>query len=149
MEMTDNLSQLATALSSAQGEIEDASKSAVNPAFGKTGSRYADLAAVREVIRGPLAKHGLSVIQLPRAINGVVEVDTMLIHKSGEYIKETLRMPVNQNQMNAHGIGSAITYARRYGLMAMLCLAADDDDGNGAVMPETKSLGARFTKEVV
>jgi len=59
----------------------------------------------------------------------------MLIHKSGEFITETLRMPVAQAQMNAHGIGSAITYARRYGLMAILCIAADDDDGNSSIDP--------------
>jgi len=130
MQMSDTIAALATALAAAQGEIEDATKAGINPHFK---SRYADLAAVRAVIRAPLAKHGLSIIQLPRAQNGVVEVDTMLIHKSGEHISETLRMPVAQ--MNAHGIGSAITYARRYGLMSILCLAADDDDGNAAVAP--------------
>ena len=142
MERSDNIASLATALAAAQGEIEDATKAGINPHFK---SKYADLAAVRAVIRSPLAKHGLSIIQLPRAQNGVVEVDTMLLHKSGEYISETLRMPVAQS--NAHGIGSAITYARRYGLMSILCLAADDDDGNGAVMSEAKPLGKPFTKE--
>lgn len=142
MQMSDSITALATALSAAQGEIEDATKAGLNPHFK---SKYADLAAVRAVIRGPLAKHGLSIVQLPRAQNGVVEVDTMLLHKSGEYISETLRMPVAQ--MNAHGIGSAITYARRYGLMTILCLAADDDDGNGAVIPDAKALGKPFTKE--
>jgi len=132
MQMSDTFSALFGALAEAQGEIEDATKAGINPHFK---SKYADLAAVRAVIRGPLAKHGLAVIQLPRAQNGVVEVDTMLTHKSGEYISETLRMPVAQ--MNAHGIGSAITYARRYGLMSILCLAADDDDGNAAVQPAT------------
>lgn len=132
MQMSDTIAALATALAAAQGEIEDATKAGINPHFK---SRYADLAAVRAVIRGPLSKHGLSIVQLPRAQHGVVEVDTMLIHKTGEYISETLRMPVNPQQMNAHGIGSAITYARRYGLMSILCLAADDDDGNAAVAP--------------
>lgn len=130
MEMTPELTNLAAALSKAQGEIEDATKSGINPAFGR-GSKYADLASVRSVIRGPLSKNGLSVIQLPRAHTGYVEVTTMLLHNSGEYIKETLNMPTAKN--DAHGIGSAITYARRYGLMSILCLAADDDDGNGAV----------------
>jgi hypothetical protein len=134
MQMSDTIAALATALAQAQGEIDDAAKAAINPAFGKGGSKYADLASVRAVIRGPLSKNGLSVVQLPRAQSGLVEVDTMLIHKTGEYISETLRMPVNPQQMNAHGIGSAITYARRYGLMSILCLAADDDDGNGAVI---------------
>lgn len=132
MQMSDTIAALAEALSKAQGEIEDATKAGINPHFK---SKYADLAAVRAVIRTPLSANGLSIIQLPRAQNGVVEVDTMLVHKTGEYISETLRMPVAQ--MNAHGIGSAITYARRYGLMSILCLAADDDDGNAAVQPAT------------
>jgi hypothetical protein len=55
----------------------------------------------------------------------------MLLHKSGEFIAETLRMPVNK--WDAHGIGSGITYARRYGLMSMLGIAAEDDDGNASV----------------
>jgi hypothetical protein len=60
-----------------------------------------------------------------------VEVETMILHKSGEYLAETLFMPVSK--YDAHGVGSGITYARRYGLMSLLCLAADDDDGNAAV----------------
>lgn len=135
MEMSAEIAALAASLSKAQGEIEDATKDGVNPAFGKP-VKYANLASVRAVIRGPLAKHGLSVIQLPRAHTGYVEVTTMLLHSSGEYIKETLNMPTGK--ADAHGIGSAITYARRYGLMSILCLAADDDDGNAAVQSVAK-----------
>ena len=132
MQMSDTISALAEALSKAQGAIDDATKAGINPHFK---SKYADLASVRAVIRGPLSANGLSIVQLPRAQNGVVEVDTMLLHKTGEYISETLRMPVAQ--ANAHGIGSAITYARRYGLMSILCIAADDDDGVAAVQAPT------------
>lgn len=128
MKMSENISQLATALSKAQGEIDDATKKGVNPAFR---SKYADLAAVRGVIREPLAVNDLSIVQFPRTIQGGVEVETMIVHKSGEFMSETLFMPVNK--YDAHGIGSGITYARRYGLMSLLCLAADDDDGNAAV----------------
>lgn len=130
MQMSDTIAALAEALSKAQGAIDDATKDSTNPAFGKP-VKYANLAAVRAVIRGPLSANGLSIIQLPRAQNGVVEVDTMLLHKTGEYISETLRMPVAKP--DAHGIGSAISYARRYGIMSILCIAADDDDGNAAV----------------
>ena len=128
MRMSENISQLATALSKAQGEIDDATKKGLNPAFR---SKYADLAAVRAVIREPLAVNDLCMIQLPRTVDSGVEVETMIVHKSGEFISETLYMPVNK--YDAHGIGSGITYARRYGLMSILCLAADDDDGNAAV----------------
>jgi len=128
MRMSDTIADLAFALSKAQGQIEDATKTGINPAFR---SKYADLAAVRAVIREPLAVNDLSIVQLPRTVDGAVEVETMLIHKSGEFIAETLRIPVGK--WDAHGIGSGITYSRRYGLMSILALASDDDDGNAAV----------------
>ena len=128
MRQSDSIENLAAALAKAQGEIDDASKTGLNPAFK---SRYADLAAVRAVIREPLAVNDLAIIQLPRTLDGAVEVETMILHKSGEFIAETLRMPVNK--WDSHGIGSGITYARRYGCMALLGIAADDDDGNAAV----------------
>lgn len=128
MKMSDSIAQLAEALSKAQGQIDDATKTGINPHFR---SKYADLAAVRSVIREPLAVNDISVIQAPRTLDGEVEVETMLLHKSGEYISETLRLPVGK--WDAHGIGSGISYARRYGLMSILALAADDDDGNAAV----------------
>jgi hypothetical protein len=128
MRQSDSIIELATALAKAQGQIDDATKTGLNPAFK---SRYADLAAVRAAIKEPLAVNDLAIVQLPRTLDGSVEVETMIIHKSGEFIAETLRMPVNK--WDAHGIGSGITYGRRYGLMSMLGIAADDDDGNGAV----------------
>lgn len=128
MKMSDSIAQLAEALAKAQGQIDDASKGSKNPFFN---SKYADLAAVRAVIREPLAVNDIAVIQFPRSLDGEVEVETMLTHKSGEFISETLRLPVGK--WDAHGIGSAITYARRYGLMSLLGIATDDDDGNAAV----------------
>jgi len=128
MKMSDTIAELATALSKAQGQIDDATKTGLNPMFK---SRYADLAAIRSVIREPLAVNDLVVMQFPRTFDNCVEVETMIIHNSGEYMSETLRLPVNK--WDAQGIGSAITYARRYGLMSMLTIASEDDDGNAAV----------------
>lgn len=128
MNMSEDIAELATALSKAQGEILDASKGAENPYFK---SKYADLAAVRSVIREPMAKHGLSLVQLPKTVDGGVEVQTMLLHSSGQYITSNLFMPAAKN--DAHGIGSAITYARRYSIMSIMSLATEDDDGNAAV----------------
>lgn len=132
MKMSETINELATALSKAQGQIEDATKDGINPAFR---SKYADLAAVRAVIREPLAVNDLAIMQFPRTRQGYVEVETMLIHKSGEYVSETLELPVAK--FDAHGIGSGITYGRRYGMMSMLCLAAVDDDGNAATEKAT------------
>jgi len=137
MRMSDNISNIATALAKAQGEIDDATKGGFNPAFK---SKYADLAAVRSVIREPLAVNDLSVVQFPRTVQGGVEVETMLLHKSGEYLAETLFMPVMK--YDAHGIGSGITYGRRYGLMAILGIATDDDDGNAAAQPGSGQQGS-------
>lgn len=128
MKMSDTIAELATALAKAQGQIDDASKSADNPYYK---SRYADLAAVRAVIREPLAANDLAIIQAPRVVQGGAEVETMLVHKSGEYMSETLFMPAGKS--DPHGYASAITYARRIGIMSLLALAAYDDDGNTAV----------------
>lgn len=143
MKMSDTVTAIATALAKAQGEIEDATKTGVNPAFR---SKYADLAAVRAVIREPLAVNDLSIVQFPRTVSGGVEVETMILHKSGEYLAETLFMPVSK--YDAHGVGSGITYARRYGLMSLLCLAADDDDGNAAVERAPAALAPKAEKPV-
>jgi hypothetical protein len=128
MRMSDTITEIAAALAKAQGAMDDATKSETNPHFR---SKYADLAAVREVIREPLAVNDLSIIQAPRSREGEVEVETMILHKSGEFIAETLSVPLTKR--DAQGIGSAISYARRYGLMSLLGLAAADDDGNEAV----------------
>jgi hypothetical protein len=126
MKMSETIDQLATALSIAQGQIEDATKSSKNDFYK---SKYADLASVRAAVRQPFADNGLSVVQFPRTVSGGVEVETMLLHSSGEFMAETLFMPVKHEP---HPIGSGISYARRYALMSIANLAADDDDGNAA-----------------
>jgi hypothetical protein len=142
MKMSETITELAAALAAAQGQIDDASKASENPYFK---SKYADLAAVRAVIREPLANNGLAIIQAPRTVQGGAEVETMLVHKSGEYIAETLFMPAGK--ADPHGYASAITYARRIGIMSLLALASYDDDGNTAVdsvkgQPEKKKPSA-------
>lgn len=128
MQMSETITHVATALCKAQGQIDDATKTGLNPVFK---SKYADMAAVRSVIREPLAVNDLAVVQGPRRADGGIEVETMLIHKSGEWISEAVFIPVTK--WDAHGVGSAITYGRRYGLMSILCIASEDDDGNVAV----------------
>lgn len=128
MKMSDTIAEIATALSRAQGMIDDASKASANPFFK---SKYADLAAVRAVIREPLAVCDLAIIQAPRVVEGGAEVETLIMHKSGEFLSETLFMPAGK--ADPHGYASAITYARRIGIMSLLCLASYDDDGNTAV----------------
>lgn len=128
MERSPEINELAAALAKAQASIEGAAKSNINPAFK---SKYADLASVWDACRGPLTANGLSVAQLPSIEDGGrVAVRTMLLHASGQYVAETLSVvPV---KTDPQGVGSAITYLRRYGLSAMVGVAPDDDDGNAA-----------------
>lgn len=124
------IAELASALCKAQAQMEGAKKDANNPHF-KTN--YADLASVWSAIREPLTKNGLSVVQLLRSIQGGVEVETILMHSSGQQISDVFAVPATKN--DAQGYGSAATYARRYALMAMVGVAPEDDDGNAAVGP--------------
>lgn len=123
-----SIASLATALAKAQGQMAAAAKDVKNEFYAK---KYADLASVWEACRGALSANGLSVIQLPRKVSAGVEVETILAHASGEWISNLLCMPVSKP--DAQGVGSAITYARRYALAAIVGVAPDDDDdGNAA-----------------
>lgn len=132
MNTSEQINELAGALSKAQAEMHGAKKDATNPHFR---SNYADLASVWEACRAALTKHGLSVLQSPRATpqNGsgwCVEVETRLLHTSGQWMADTLTVPVGK--ADAQGVGSAVTYARRYALSAFVGVAPEDDDGNAA-----------------
>lgn len=127
MNKSEQINELAAALSAAQHELDNAVKDAANPFFK---SRYADLASVREALREPFHNHGLAYTQtLDQAEAGVV-VETTLLHKSGQWLSG--RLTVRPVKDDPQGIGSAITYARRYSLQAIAGIAADDDDGEAA-----------------
>lgn len=123
------IGSFAAALAKAQGDMTGAAKDRENPHFK---SRYADLASVWDACRKPLSANGIAVIQRVRTDEDVVVCDTMLIHASGEWMGEELRLPVLQP--TPQGIGSVITYARRYSLSAMVGVAPDDDDDGEAAM---------------
>lgn len=124
---SESIAKLAEALSKAQGEMSDATKDASNPFFK---SKYADLASVRAACRKEFAQNGLAVVQLPTVIEGKLVLEYALLHSSGEYISSGLEM--NPTKNDPQGIGSAITYARRYTLAALAGVATEDDDGNSA-----------------
>lgn len=128
MTASENKSQLAAALSKAQGMMNAAIKDSTNPHFK---SKYADLASIIDAVREPFAKHELSFAQYVQ-ISGETGVPhalvTKLMHSSGESILGEIPLILTKNDMQ--GLGSAITYARRYGLAAIAGVAQDDDDGN-------------------
>ena len=126
-EQSEQINELVTALAKAQGEITGALKDSSNPFFK---SKYADLAACWDACRSQLSKNGLSVIQTTEpATNGICVV-TLLAHSSGQWIRGKLWM--TPKDTSPQGIGSAITYARRYALAGIVGLAQIDDDGNAA-----------------
>lgn len=133
MNRSEAVNELTTALAKAQAVMTGAKKDAENPHFR---SKYADLASVWEACRDALTKNGLSVVQSPRLVGvgesgWLVEVETTLFHASGQFLSDTLAVPVTK--VDAQGVGSALTYARRYSLSAFVGVAPEDDDANAAV----------------
>ena len=125
-----SIAALTAALAKAQGEIAGASKDKANPFFK---SSYADLASVWGACRAPLSKNALAVLQPSFADGTRVTVTTILAHSSGEFIESDLTMVAAQN--TPQGIGSCITYARRYALSSLVGVAAEDDDAEAATRP--------------
>lgn len=127
-EQSQDIGELAAALAIAQGEITGALKDSANPFFK---SKYADLASVWDACRTSLSKNGLAVVQVASTSEtGAAVITTTLAHKSGQWIRGSISlMPV---KADPQGMGSALTYARRYALAAMVGVAQVDDDANSA-----------------
>lgn len=129
MNKSDTVGSIASALALFQGEMRTVVKDAVNPYFK---SKYADLSSIIEAIREPLKKNGLAISQFP---SGDGELTTILMHGSGEWIEATAKMGITDGK--SQSIGSAMTYARRYALGAVLGIATDeDDDGHAATQSQ-------------
>jgi hypothetical protein len=125
----------AVAFAKLQGVIRPAIKDATNPAFR---SKYADLGAIWEAVRKPLSDHGFGIIQSPQFEGDTMWLETTLLYISGE--KMVSRYPLRPVKQDPQGFGSAITYAKRYAISAMLGVVADeDDDGNAASQRSTQA----------
>ena len=120
--------KVAAALVKAQKEFGPALKSSTNPHFK---SRYADLAACVEAVIDALNNNGIALTQRVAPCDDGVIVETVFIHESGEIIN-CGQLHVPASKQDAQGYGSALTYARRYSLMAACGIAPEDDDGNAA-----------------
>ena len=114
-------------LMDARAAIQPIKKSGTNPHFK---SKYATLEGVIEAVTEPLAKHGFLLIHRSTQNEHGMTITTELVHESGESFVTAIPLVLGKNDMQ--GLGSAITYARRYGIMSLLNLPAEDDDGNQA-----------------
>lgn len=134
MRNSESLASISPALVKAINAIEGVKKGAANPFFK---SKYANLESVIEAAHDALAANGLAVMQGPGPMDGnCITLTTRLIHTSGEWIETDFSLPAGK--MDPQAAGSAITYARRYSLMAMLNMPAVDDDGEASMPRSTK-----------
>ena len=129
MKTSNNVTNLAKALLKAQTQMGAAKKDAKNPFFKST---YADLPTVMEVVKTPLNEAGVVVLQPATNRDGKNFITTTLLHaESGEWMESETEV-VTAKQNDPQAFGAAQTYARRFGLQAMLFIPAEDDDGNMA-----------------
>lgn len=134
MEKSEQINELAAALCAAQFSFEEAQKTKENPHLR---SKYADLGSVWDAAKPALRENGLCVSQLfVPSESGTLVLETVLIHKSGQYISGTLTMPLQKT--DPQGFGAAATYARRYALSAILGICPDDDDDGHSASNRTQ-----------
>lgn len=135
MKKSDEIKDLVTALVKVQSEIKNPSKDTTNPFYK---SRYADLPAVLDSCRAVLVKHGLCLVQTTEITeNGGVVLNTTLAHVSGQWMSGSY--PLNPVKNDPQGMGSAMTYARRYSLQAIIGIVAEDDDDAESAMGRSQS----------
>lgn len=137
MNKSESIVKLTEALSAAQGEMPPVKFNATNP-FLK--NKYADLGAIIETAKPILAKWGLSVSQLTFSEGEQVGIETVLMHKSGEWLSSSMSMATEaeKGKSAAQVAGSIITYLRRYSLAAILGMYADEDGDGNAPKPQAK-----------
>lgn len=128
MQHSESIANLAAALSAAQGQFPSVTKGE-KANLGKYSYSYADLASYLDVVRAPLAANGLAVLQFPELQDGMLTVETLLAHASGEWVRSVLSFPVTDD--SPQKLGGLITYCRRYALAPILGLASEDDDAQG------------------
>lgn len=126
MNQTEDIKELVTALSKAQGAMKPAIFDKINPHFK---SRYASFTSCVEACQKPLAENGLSFMQYCEIVGEKYQLVTMLAHTSGQWIKSYF--PFNPIDSKIQTLGSTLSYAKRYSLCALLGIVSDDDDDDG------------------
>lgn len=134
MVTSEQIGEVAAALAAFQGSVPDILKGREVEVAMKTGGkykfRYAELNDIYSAIRKPMADNGLSVTHLPGKDDTGNYLETRVIHSSGQWIG--CRLPLKPEEQTLKGLGSALTYLRRYSLSAILGIAADEDDDGAA-----------------
>lgn len=128
MNQSENIQELVKALIEAQKKIKPVKKNAKNPFFK---SEYAELSEVMKACQGPLADHGIALIQTVEDKEPESVLVTTLVHTSGQWIKSIY--PLHLTKKDSQSLGSAITYARRYAVQAIVGICPVDDDGEAAM----------------
>jgi len=131
MNKSESIAKLALALSKAQKAIKGATKDGKNPHFN---SHFATLASIWDACREALTANELAIVQTTDDTNDGLILETTLMHSSGEWISG--RLSLKPVKTDPQGIGSAITYGRRYALAAIVGVAPEDDDGEAASRPQ-------------
>ena len=145
MKTSTTITKIAPALLVAQKKIGAATKGSVNPFFH---SKYADLGSVMEACKDVLNENGISVLQPIGTNEHGVYVETVLLHESGEWISDGMRI-APKTDSNPQDQGSAISYARRYSLQSMVFIPAEDDDAEKAVVRKPVVTEDGLTREPV
>lgn len=126
------MKEIAQALCKAQKQFAPALKTATNPHFK---SKYVGLDGCVEAVIDALNNNGIYLMQRSHDCDNGVKIETILLHESGEeFSGGVFHVPASKH--DAQGYGSALTYARRYSLMATCGIAPEDDDGNAASKPK-------------
>lgn len=135
IEQSDGIKNLAVALLKAQAELGAVAENATNPFFK---SNYADLGEHIKTIKPVFTKHGLAVTQFVTGSDNEMGVTTMLIHESGEWLRDTATIPLEEEKGNskAQTAGKAISYLRRYMLAAVANVYSGDDNDGNIVQPK-------------
>jgi len=137
---SESITKIMPAFIKAQANFAPALKSATNPHFK---SKYVALDGVIDAVAEPLRAQGIAIMQQTDIVDARTILVTRLIHESGEWIAS--RYPVHPVKADPQGEGSALTYARRYALMALVGIAPEDDDGNAAVKAAEKAAAKPIT----
>jgi len=138
MKTSESIEHLSTALAAAQGALKNPPKNKINPHFK---SRYVDLSDGLDAIRECYAKHGLAFVQGTSVMDGIIILNTRIVHKSGQWLESDY--PVG-GLGRPQAMGSAMTYARRYSLFGLVGVAGeDDDDGNAAQAADATPVKAK------